>query len=243
VNNTSDRELEKIESEWISNPTPMLCARLADMFRQAGRLDESREIATSGLKKWKNNASIEIVLGKCYRDSGLLEKALETFESVHSLQPQNLVALRNLAEIYFRKENWSEAINSYEDYLFEHPGDEEARDRLEEAKAQRDSPPIDGLEFEEDSTAEEESNVFPDTDRMNRVLEAQGIASEAVQNDQGEELDEEEDEALLEEEPSEQDLPGKELFSERVSPGSLLGFFSEEEREDLNLRQYNGEGE
>jgi len=238
MSNISDRDLEKIESEWISNPTPMLCARLAEMFRQAGRLDESREVANTGLKRWKSNASIMVVLGKCYRDSSLLEKALETFESVHSLQPQNLVALRNIAEINFRKENWSEAVNGFEEYLFEHPGDEEARDRLEEAKARLDSPSISELEFEEGSTVSG-NDIFPNTDRMNRVLESQGIASEDVDDDP----EEEQDEVPSEDKPPEPDLTEKETFADRVSPGSLLGFFSEEEREDLNLIHYNGEGE
>jgi len=173
----SRAELESVESEWVSNPSPILCARFSELLRRAGRLDESRKTATGGLKRWKNHISITVVLGKCFRDAGLNEKALETFMGVHAVQPQNLVALRNLAEIHCEKGQWSKAADYFEEYLFEHPGDEEVRERLEEAKTKKNSSDEVLQDIEEDN-AEPDAEVFPNTERMNKVLESQGIDKE-----------------------------------------------------------------
>jgi len=220
----SDQELENIESEWVSNPTQILCARFSDLLRQAGRLDESREIASAGLVSWKNSVSIKVVLGKCYRDSGLLEKAIETFDDVHSLQPQNLVALRNLAEIHFQKGNWIKAVNYYEEYLFEHPGDEEARDKFEEARSKIGSSAqiLDNIDKDE---TEPGDDIFPKTDRMNKVLESQGISTEPTA-----ESDDQESGGNHFEEDSQ---PGG------TPPGNLIGFFTEEEKQNLHLKPYD----
>lgn len=229
VDNTSRQELEKVENDWISNPSPVLCARLADLLRRTGRLDESRAIASRGLARWKNNISVSVVLGKCFRDSGLLEKALEIFERVSSSQPQNLVALKNLAEIHLKKENWRKAISYFEEYLFEQPGDEEARDKLEEAKSGRNYSAQESLDAEEDEY-ETDNEVFPKTDRMSKVLESQGInTGAAAESDKNES-----DGYPIEEEES---LAG------RTSPSSLLGFFSEDEKQTLHLQTYNEEAE
>ncbi len=228
TDNVSRQELEKIESEWISHPSPMLCARLAEILRQMGRGDECQEVAVTGLRRWKNNTSITVVLGKCYRDSGLLEKALESFAVVNSAQPQNLVALLNLAEIHLQKENWSEAVSYFEEYLFEHPGDEEARDKLEDARSGKNSYAEIAADTEED-LPEEDIDVFPKTDRMNKVLESQGIGTATSS----------------ESEESESEGYALEYDSNIVDnlPYSLLEFFSDEEKQDLNLNPYDSEDE
>ena len=228
TDNVSRRDLEKAESEWISNPSPMLCARLAEILRQDGRLDESREVAETGLRRWKNNTSINVVLGKCYRESGLLEKAMESFAGVNAAQPQNLVALLNLAEIHFQKKNWSAAINYFEEYSFEQPGDDEVRDKLEEARSMRNSDTQISIETEED-VPEHDSEVFPKTERMNRVLKSQGILKEAFS-----ESEETESDGYSLEDDS---------FIVGNSPDSLLEFFSDEEKENLHLKPYDGENE
>lgn len=214
------REIEEVESEWVSKPSPILCARLADLLRQRGRLDESLEIATIGLKKWKKNTSIAIVLGKCYRDSGLLEKALDTFNEVHDTKPQNLVALLNLAEIHFQKKHWNKTIDYLEEYLFEHPGDEEARVLIEQAKANQIASKDSFYEENGDGSIIH-TGPFPETERMTRVLKAQGIIPEP---------DGRYDKNTA------SDSTTRDFIS-----GSLYEFFSEEEKKEFRLKSYNGE--
>jgi tetratricopeptide (TPR) repeat protein len=230
-------ELERVESEWVSSPSPILCARFSDLLRQSGRYPEAFKIAEEGLKKWKNNTSIAVVLGKCYLDSGLLEKAMEVFDIVHSMQPQNLVVLRSLAEIHYRKENWSKAIDFFEEYLFENPGDDEARDLQEKARSMQgaqysgiSSKPEEPVDITDDSSVleddDEDQDIFPDTDRMKKILESQGIdlnsESGGSQEDQGYPIE-------------------KDSMYDRAAPGSLLEFFTDEEKAELQLDEYDGE--
>ncbi|MEN8207784.1 MAG: tetratricopeptide repeat protein [Candidatus Fermentibacteria bacterium] len=244
TDNISRHELEKLEDDWVSRPTAVICARLAEALRQMSRLDESREVAVTGLRRWKNNISITIVLGRCYRDSGLLEKAMESFAIVNSLQPQNLVALINLAEIHFQKENWTEAIAFFEEYLFEQPGDDKARDKLEEARSWKNSPDQISSEAVE-AESEHDPDAFPKTDRMNKVLESQGILKEAFSESESdsESESESEEEIVVENDGSDESALEEETYNAGVSPDSLLAFFSDKEKKDLNLKPYDGEDE
>lgn len=246
----SKHELEALEDDWVNKPSAIICARLAETLRQMGKLDESREVADTGLRRWKNNISITIVLGKCHRDAGLLEKAMESFALVNSAQPQNLVALKNLAEIHFQKENWTEAVNYFEEYLFEQPGDDEVRDKLEEARSWKNSPDKMPLETGEDEPGEDEpgddepgddTDAFPKTERMNKVLESQGILKEVFSN--SEEDDEDDGSDDISDDGSDESPQEEEVSAAEVSPDSLLAFFSDTEKKDLNLKPYDGEGE
>ncbi|MCK4506100.1 MAG: tetratricopeptide repeat protein [Candidatus Aegiribacteria sp.] len=220
------REIGKLDNEWVKHPAPTVCARLADLLRQGGRLDESLEMAEIGLRRWNSNISISIVQGKCYRDSGLLEKALDIFRSVHDAQPQNLVALLNLAQIHFQKKQWNKAVDYLEEYLFEHPGDEEARDLLEDAKTKQNS--AKNFYDDDENESDLDSDVFPQTERMTKVLKSQEIKSNP-------------------DDVSEEEVPeppiGDEPDAQISTSGSLMGFFSEEEKDELQLKPYDKEAE
>ncbi len=221
------REIEKLDNEWVKHPTPTVCARLADLLRQGGRLDESLEMTEIGLRRWNGNISISIVQGKCFRDSGFLEKALDVFRNAHDAQPQNLVALLNLAQIHFQKKQWNKSVDYLEEYLFEHPGDEEARDLLEDAKIKQNS--AKSL-YDDDETTDEsnlDSDVFPQTERMTKVLKSQEIKSDP--------------EGVSEEEVSESPLVDEP--DAQISFGSLIGFFSKKEKDELQLKPYDKEAE
>ena len=223
------REIGKLENEWVKHPTATVCARLADLLRQKGRLDESLEMAEIGLRRWNGNTSISIVQGKCFRDSGLLEKALDIFRGAHDAQPQNLVALLNLAQIHFQKKQWNKAVEYLEEYLFEHPGNEEARDLLDDARIKKNS--AKNYYDDDDESADEsdtDSGVFPETERMTKVLKSQGIESDL--------------ESASEEEVPESS-PEEEPEAQISSSGSLLGFFSKEEKDEFQLKLYDKEVE
>ena len=77
-----DKEIKKLYDEWLSNPSPAVCSRLADQLRQTGRCDESIDVASDGLEQWADNISISIVLARSFKDSGKLSEASAIFERV-----------------------------------------------------------------------------------------------------------------------------------------------------------------
>lgn len=226
----NSHELSGLEDEWRSNPSQTSCARLADLLRQAGRFDEAIELATEGLRQWPASTSIEIVMGKCCRDSGKFDGAMGAFRSVLDRQPQNLVALRSMAEITFESKRWREAVDHLEEYLLEHPGDQEARDMLDEARSRCERMPqvtgneLDAIDPQQDSVDEQ---VFPETERMNRILREQGLPVNDGQDD-----------SLADDTVRMDDPIGREVPAEAAS---LLDLFTEEEREELDLRSFEGE--
>jgi tetratricopeptide (TPR) repeat protein len=220
--------LGDLESEWIGNPSPTVCARLSDLLRQTGRLEEASQLAAEGLRRWPGSSTIGIVLGRSLRESGKLESAAEAFEMVLATQPLNLVALRSLGEISFLKRKWRKAMDCLEEYLLEHSADQEALEMLQQARLNADNPdPMADDDEEEPEVHEPEASpaAFPETGRMARVLEAQGITppSLTATADAGKEP-----------------APNG-AFSLPVEPASLLDLFSEEERTELGLGSFDGD--
>jgi tetratricopeptide (TPR) repeat protein len=222
--------MEELESEWIGNPSPTVCARLADLLRQAGRLEEASELATAGLRKWPGSGTIGIVLGRSHREAGKLESAVEAFETVLAAQPMNLVALRNLGEISFQRRKWRKAVEYLEEYLYEHAADQEAMEMLQQARRNSDTPDPMTDEDEEEPELEDQVSpdppaAFPETGRMARVLEAQGITPPGP---------------IRPAVPDRESPPDGEV-PEPIEPASLFDLFSEEERNELGLSSFEGD--
>lgn len=129
-----ESEIRQLYEDWIANPSPVICARLAERLRLAVRNDEALEVARQGQAEWPTNNSVRVVTARCLRSSGDIQLSRSTFEDVLKADPFNLVALKNLAEISLEAGHSSEAVRLFGDYLFENPGDPEAEQMLEEAK-------------------------------------------------------------------------------------------------------------
>ena len=244
-----EQEIDELYQKWISSPSAVVGARLADRLRSTGRLDEAAEIAGRGLEEWPTNLSLKVVLGRCHLDKGNLVEAGKAFAEVRSRDPLNLVALRSLATIAFKMESWDKAIELTEEYLFENPTDEEAEQMLEQAKLARKeqpSPPVPQAEApaedevapeaveeaEEAASAEEQApEEFPDTRRMEKILAGQ-------MGEEGEAGVPENAENTQESDPPQ----SAETAGMRREPRSLMDLFSSEEKEDLNLKPFEAGG-
>jgi len=135
-----ESEIRQLYEDWIASPSAVVCARLADRIRLAGRSDEALEVARKGLAQWSANTSIRVVAARCLRSSGDSRGAREAFESVLEVDPLNLIALRNLAEIAYEEGRFPDAVRLFGDYLFENPGDGEAETLMKEARKQERAP-------------------------------------------------------------------------------------------------------
>jgi len=130
-----EAEIRQLYDDWIANPSAVVCARLADRLRIAGRPAEAIDVAGRGLVDWPASTSIRVVLGRCHREVGNIPEARDAFEKVLASDPLNLFALRGGAEIAMTEGRYADAMKLFGDYLFENQADSEAEKLLEEATA------------------------------------------------------------------------------------------------------------
>jgi tetratricopeptide (TPR) repeat protein len=130
-----EAEIRQLYDDWIANPSAVVCARLADRLRIAGRPAEAIDVAGRGLVDWPASTTIRVVFGRCHRDVGNIPEARDAFEKVLESDPLNLFALRGSAEIAMAEGRFADAMKLFGDYLFENQADSEAEKLLEEATA------------------------------------------------------------------------------------------------------------
>ena len=86
-----------------SDPASIVFAALAEEYRRAGRLEEAIVTCRAGLEHHPAFLSARVTLGRALIDVGELAEAKEALEYVVSAAPENLAAIRALAEIYRRQ--------------------------------------------------------------------------------------------------------------------------------------------
>ena len=78
---------------------------VAERFRRAGDLDRAIALCREGLKKFPNQLSARVTLGWSLLDQGKYDEARAELEQVLRRAPDNLAAIRGLAELHEREEN------------------------------------------------------------------------------------------------------------------------------------------
>ena len=129
-------EIEKLEKRWAENPKGRNFAPLADAYRKAGELDRAIELCKSGLERHPDYVSAHIVYGRCLVDQRQDIAAGEVFQKVLTLDPENILALRVLAEICERGKRFEEAVGWLTKLLAVDPMNGDAAEHLARAKGQ-----------------------------------------------------------------------------------------------------------
>jgi tetratricopeptide (TPR) repeat protein len=92
-------EIEKLERRYAENPDGRYFAPLADAYRKAGQVDHALEVVRAGIEKHPDYLSAHIVLGRCLLDKKDDGGAGGAFRRVLTLDSENIIALKSLAEI------------------------------------------------------------------------------------------------------------------------------------------------
>jgi len=111
--------IEELKRRVHSDPASIAFAALAEEYRRAGRFDEAIETCTTGLVRHPSYLSAHVTLGRALIEVGRLEDARRELEYVLKLAPENLAAIRGLAEIHHRI--GSEARDSMPDIVDDPP--------------------------------------------------------------------------------------------------------------------------
>jgi tetratricopeptide (TPR) repeat protein len=92
-------EIRRFEEQYADNPESFVFARLADAYRKAGNPSRALEILDKGLLRHPEYLSGHIVHARSLTDLRRSEEAVAAWRTVLELDPQNLVALRQLADL------------------------------------------------------------------------------------------------------------------------------------------------
>jgi tetratricopeptide (TPR) repeat protein len=95
--------IEELRRRVQSDPASIAFAALAEEYRRAGRFEEAIATCHTGLQRHPSYLSAHVTLGRALIEVGQFEEAQEELEYVLKLAPENLAAIRGLAEIHHRR--------------------------------------------------------------------------------------------------------------------------------------------
>ena len=136
----SSGEIEKLERRWAENQLGLTFAPLAEAYRKAGDPERALLLLESGMAQHPNYIPAHIVKGRCHLDSQADGEAELCFLRVTELDPENVIALKSLAEISERAGRLPEALRRLEMLLDIDRNNEEARGQLDRLREVSSSP-------------------------------------------------------------------------------------------------------
>jgi tetratricopeptide (TPR) repeat protein len=138
-----------------ADPASIAFAQLAEEYRRAGQHHEAVKYCRAGLGRHPGYLSARVTLGRSLTEIGELDDAAREFDLVLRSAPDNLVAIRSLAEIHQRRGSLEAALEYYTRALalarFD-PELEEGANRIARELGRAASVTPDGLSFEEASS-------------------------------------------------------------------------------------------
>lgn len=145
--------IEDLRRRVQKDPASIAFAQLAEEYRRAGQSQESIDVCRAGLALHPGYLSARVTLGRALVEVGELDAAQSELGLVLKSAPDNLAALRGLAEVHHRRGELAEALVHYRAALNlaqNDPDLEETVNDLTKTLAPKGrSEPQDGLSFEQ----------------------------------------------------------------------------------------------
>jgi len=127
-------ELDRLEARYRENPKGRNFAPLADAYRKAGLIDNAIDLCQEGLKLHPDYVSAHIVYGRCLIDKKDDPGAEQVYQKVLTLDPENIIALKVLAEIADRTSHFDDVVQWLTRLLAADPMNGDAAEALARAK-------------------------------------------------------------------------------------------------------------
>lgn len=144
--------IDELRRRVQNDPASIAFAQLAEEYRRAGQTDEAVRICREGLTRHPGYLSARVTLGRALLDLGQLAEARGEFEFVVAEAPENLAAVRGLAEISHREGQTADALTYYQRALALSRHDPEIEEIVQQLSRQvgaSSSGDSHGLSFEE----------------------------------------------------------------------------------------------
>jgi tetratricopeptide (TPR) repeat protein len=92
--------IEDLERRVRQDPSSIAFGALAEEYRRGGRLEDAVATCRSGLERHPSYLSARVTLGRALQELGRVADARGEFTYVLSIAPDNLAAIRGLAELH-----------------------------------------------------------------------------------------------------------------------------------------------
>src|SRR5262245_17105936 len=109
----ADSRLEELQRRVQRDPASISFAALAEEYRRLGLFQEAIETCRAGLLRHPSYPSARVTLGRALFEIGEYDDAAAELEKVLSVAPENLAAIRTLADIHRRRGEMPETIEHY----------------------------------------------------------------------------------------------------------------------------------
>jgi tetratricopeptide (TPR) repeat protein len=106
--------LEELQRRVQRDPASISFAALAEEYRRLGLFQQAIDVCRAGLQRHPAYLSARVTLGRALLESGEYDEAAAVLEQVLQTAPENLAAIRALAEIHRRRGEMPETIEHYD---------------------------------------------------------------------------------------------------------------------------------
>src|SRR5262245_59997406 len=106
--------IEDLRRRVQKDPASIAFAQLAEEYRRAGQHQESVEACRAGLALHPGYLSARVTLGRALLELGQLDDAETELGLVLKTAPENLAAIRGIADIHQKRGNSTEALQFYQ---------------------------------------------------------------------------------------------------------------------------------
>jgi Flp pilus assembly protein TadD len=132
---TDNSKIEDLRRRVQADPASIAFAQLAEEYRRAGRFDDAIAVCGDGLAIHDGYVSARVTLGRALLQTGRYDEARHELERVLAVAPENLAAIRGLAEAHHRSGALDDALVQFQSAHALAPNDPEIERNLETLNA------------------------------------------------------------------------------------------------------------
>jgi tetratricopeptide (TPR) repeat protein len=108
-----DARIDALRRRLQKDPGSIAFAQLAEEYRRAGRFQDAIDVCLSGLARHPGYLSARVTLGRALLEVGDIDGAQRELAEVLRVAPDNLSAIRGIAEVHRKKGEIPEALAQF----------------------------------------------------------------------------------------------------------------------------------
>ncbi|HQR46274.1 MAG TPA: tetratricopeptide repeat protein [Thermoanaerobaculia bacterium] len=138
---TPPSRLEELKRILQRDPTSRQFLALAEEYRRQGKVRDAIITLERGLSIHTSSVAAHVSLGKAYQQLDRWEDAIRSYQNALRYDRENLVAIRQIAEVYMARGDKLEALKKLKLYRGLKAGDREVHDLIARLETELEPPP------------------------------------------------------------------------------------------------------